>query len=254
MARERVSKQNAIVNWLNPTPPSYPHDAPNILSLNQALQLVKSVRDAESESPHSKKATPRQNQRDCHRCGKKGHSAKDIAEDGSFKCPTRITDAQTMSTELARLRAEFTAELAATRQKDQQQQQQQQLFTHQQNQQHEYQPLLHQSQHNRYHHHLHPRQTLESYKTALQKRNRALPVWSTNYFALYHTLQSKSGLTRFVDCSGKSHFVKLYNEGMRRYAEEVREREEKEEREREGKEVLWPNVQVVVVGRRTVGV
>ncbi|KAF5853485.1 hypothetical protein GGP41_002080 [Bipolaris sorokiniana] len=91
MARERASKHSAVVNWLNPTPPRYPHDPPNILSLNQALQLVESVRDAESKRPRKRKATPRQNQRDCHRCSEKGHAAKDIAEDGSFKPNSRVS-------------------------------------------------------------------------------------------------------------------------------------------------------------------
>lgn len=85
MARELASKHTAVVNWLNPEPPRYPNDPPNILSLNQALQLVESVRDAESKRRRKTKATLRQTQQPCHLCGQKGHTAKDIAEDGSFK-------------------------------------------------------------------------------------------------------------------------------------------------------------------------
>ncbi|XP_014558227.1 hypothetical protein COCVIDRAFT_95138 [Bipolaris victoriae FI3] len=243
MARELASKHTAVANWLNPEPPRYPNDPPNILSLDQALQLVESVRDAESKRRRKTKATLRQTQQPCHLCGQKGHTAKDIAEDGSFKCPTRITDTQTMSTELSRLRAEFTAELATIRQKDEvqklsQQQNQNQNRQVQQNIHHH--PRNHQQQqtlHHRLHH--------DSYLTALQKRNRALPIWSVNYFALHRALQRKSGLARFVDCSGKSQFVRLYVEGVARYEKEVREKKERERREEEG-EVLWPNVQVVV--------
>lgn len=168
-----------------------------------------------------------------------------------------------MSAELSRLHAEFTAELATLRQKDEQKQQQQQLI-HQQNrnqqvQQNVYQHPRHQQQQSlyhrlRYHHHLYRQpQTQASYLSTLQKRNRNLPIWSTNYFALYRALQRRSGLARFVGYSGKSHFVRLYTEGLRKYVEETREKQEREtERESEGREVLWPNVQVVV-GRGAVG-
>lgn len=142
-----------------------------------------------------------------------------------------------MSTELSRLRAEFTAELATIRQKDevqklpQQQNQnqnqnrqvQQNIHHHPRN--HHQQQTLHHSLPS-HHHHLHR----DSYLTALQKRNRALPIWSVNYFALHRALQRKSGLARFVDCSGKSQFVRLYAEGVARYEEEVREKKEREER------------------------
>ncbi|EUC42384.1 hypothetical protein COCMIDRAFT_28983 [Bipolaris oryzae ATCC 44560] len=253
MDREEASKHRAVMNWLNPIPPRYPHDPPNILSLDQALQLVESVRDAESKRPRKRKATLRQNQRDCHLCGQKGHTAKDTAEDGSFKCPTRTTDAQTMSTELARLRAEFTTELAAVHQKDEQknpllqQSQDQNQHQNQQVQQNIYHhPRPQQQQRTLYHRHRHP-QTQAAYTTALQKSNRNLPIWSVNYFELHHALQRKSGLARFVDFSGRTHFVRLYSEGLRRYVEEERESEREEEGEE--REVLWPNVQVVVVGR-----
>ena len=47
--------------------------------------------------------------------------------------------------------------------------------------------------------------------------------------------------------------MRLYTEGLRKYVEETREKQEREtERESEGREVLWPNVQVVV-GRGAVG-
>jgi hypothetical protein len=77
------------MNPLDYSPTPSPDEAPNILSLEQAMKLAACLRSIKSQSSlEKKKDTAKQRQRACQRCGKMDHAVNDVNDDGVKKVCT----------------------------------------------------------------------------------------------------------------------------------------------------------------------